>query len=178
MARRPFIAVSAALATLFLMLWHRGDHPNTELGATKRDSKEANVFPLAENVQLWNWGDVSSSPRTGPLAGDGRGGPSSWDKGPDGNGSHKDLLDLLCQCTPISLCNCPQTPNSHFYVLGQYHESFLLPSSFCPIPPLNLEQSSNWDLPSGYWGAITPKKRLSQGLYTPAQSLPRPGPGS
>lgn len=37
-------------------------HFNTGLGATKRDSKEANLLQLAENLQLWNLGDVSCSP--------------------------------------------------------------------------------------------------------------------
>lgn len=58
--------------------------------------------------------EVSPTPQTGQLAGDEKGGPSSRDKGPDGDGSCEDLLDLPGQHTPISLHSCPQTPNSHF----------------------------------------------------------------
>lgn len=43
--------------------WHHGDPSNTELGATKRDNKEADLFQLAESLQLQNLGDVSCSPR-------------------------------------------------------------------------------------------------------------------
>lgn len=55
----------------------------------------------------------------------------------------------------------PSPPNLHLCVLGQYP----LPVSHhspAKILPLDLEWSSNRDLPSGYWGTIPPKKRLSQ----------------
>lgn len=36
---------------------------NAKLGTMKRDSKEANTFQLVKDMQLWNLGDVSYSPR-------------------------------------------------------------------------------------------------------------------
>lgn len=54
-------------------------------------------------------------PWTGQLAGDGRGDHSPQDKGPDGNGSHKDLLDLPRQCTPSPCATVPK-PLTHIFM--------------------------------------------------------------
>lgn len=112
LARRPFIGVSTALATLFLMLWHRGDHPNTELGATKRDSKEANVFLLAENVQLWNWGMSPLPPEQDRWLGMGEVVRLHGTKGLTGMAATRTYW-TCCVSAPPSLCETVPKPPTH-----------------------------------------------------------------
>lgn len=78
----------------------------------KRDSKQANLVQLADNVQLWNWGAVSSSP-----------GQDSWlgmaevvnlhrTKGLTGMAAARTYL-TCCVSMPPSLCATVPKPPTH-----------------------------------------------------------------
>lgn len=140
----------------------------------KRDSKEANLVQLAENLQLCIVGDVSCSL-----------GQDSWlevgemvdlqrTKGLTGMAAARTYL-TCCVSVPHLPVPLFPNPDSHFYAVGQYPE----PSPHIPLLPAHpffgFEQSSNWVLPSGHWAAIPPKKRLSQELHALLPPLPRPG---
>ena len=71
-------------------------------------------------------------------------------------------------CASISQLSAQLSPSPRLLCQRLRPVSSAFPTSlFLPVLPLDLEQSSLWDPPRGYWGAITPKKRLSQELHTP-----------
>lgn len=107
MARTPFLTVSTALSTL-----PRGHHPEEthqhRAWGNEEGQRRSQSGPTGGELAAVQRGGCLLLPGTGQLAGGGRDGRSSKDKGPDGNGSCKDLLDLLCQHTPSPCATVPE----------------------------------------------------------------------
>lgn len=107
MARTPFLTVSTALSTLSRWrdtvetLQHRA-------WGNEEGQRRSQSSPASGKLAAVQRGGCLLLPRTGRLAGGGRDGPSSKGKGPDGNGSCKDLLDLLGQRTPSPCATVPK----------------------------------------------------------------------
>lgn len=107
MARTPFLTVSTALSTL--PGWHHTVETHQHRAwANEEGQQRSQSSPAGRELAAVHRGGCLLLPGTGQLAGGGRDGRSSKDKGPDGNGSCKDLLDLLCQCTPSPCATVPK----------------------------------------------------------------------
>lgn len=94
----------------------------------------------------------------------------------------KGLMGLAAVRTSLTCCvtvphlsaQLSPSPRFTFQRLRPVSSAFPTSLFFPPILSLHLDQSSTWDLPSGYWGVIPPKKRLNQGcaeLSPPPQGL-------
>lgn len=92
--------------------WHSGEHSNTELGAVRRDSKEADLFQLAENLQLQALGDVSCSPRQDSWLGMGEVVDLHRTKGLTGTAATRTHL-TCCVRAPCLSVRLPPAPKSH-----------------------------------------------------------------
>lgn len=110
--------------------------------------------------------------------------PSEWTVGWDGRGIDlhwtKGLMGMAAVRTSLTCCvstwplPAPLSPNPRPTLQRLRPVSSAFPTSpfSPPILSLDLEQSSELGLPRGYWGAIPPKKRLSQEFADPTPPPP------
>lgn len=122
------------------------------------------------SLQPWDSvGECPLLPRSGRSAGLGEASISTG-QGPDGDGS-EDFLDVLLSTWPLP---APLSPNPRPTLQRLRPVSSAFPTSLFspPILSLDLQQSSKLGLPCGYWGAIPPKKRLSQEFADPTPPPP------
>lgn len=90
-----------------MTLWRPSD---TERGAMKRDSQEANLVRLTENLQLCNVGDVSCFPRQDSWLEVGEMVDLHRTKGLTGMAAARTFTSPAVPAYPTSLCHCPRAP--------------------------------------------------------------------
>lgn len=116
-----------------------------------------------ESLQLWNLGGCLLLPWPGRLAGMEEAVDLRRTKGLRGLAAVR-TSPTCCVTVPQLSAQLSTSARFTFQCLRPVSSAFLTSLFFPPILSLHLHQSSTWDLPSGYWGVISPKKRLNQGF--------------